>query len=102
MTQGTSMQRTPAGSTTARGYGYDHQKLRRALLPYAYGTPCPHYGIDPLCTGLMQPGQHLDLDHTDDRAGYRGMAHATCNRRAGARKGNAHREQPATDTSRDW
>ena len=78
-------------STTARGYGYDHQKLRAALLPGAYGHPCPHHGTDPQCPGLMLPGQALDLDHTDDRTAYRGMAHASCNRRAGGRKGNAKR-----------
>jgi hypothetical protein len=33
----------------------------------------------------MLPGQALDLDHTDDRAGWLGMSHATCNRRAGQR-----------------
>ena len=76
-------------TTSERGYGYEHQKLRAALLPYAYGKPCPHIDTDPLCPGLMQPGQDLDLDHTDDRAAYRGMAHASCNRRAGGRKGRA-------------
>jgi hypothetical protein len=39
----------------------------------------------------MLPGQPLDLDHTDDRAGYRGFAHAKCNREAGARLGNERR-----------
>jgi hypothetical protein len=69
-------------NTTARGYGHQHQQLRRALLPFAYGQTCHH------CGNTMLPGQALDLDHTDDRTGYRGMAHATCNRRAGARKAN--------------
>jgi hypothetical protein len=39
----------------------------------------------------MLPGQALDLDHRDDRAGYLGMSHSTCNRQAGARLGNARR-----------
>ena len=39
----------------------------------------------------MLPGQPLDLDHTDDRAGYLGMSHATCNRRAGGQAGQARR-----------
>lgn len=85
-------------TTTTRGYGYSHQVLRRALLPGAYGTPCPR------CGERMQPGQPLDLDHTEDRTGYRGMAHATCNRRAGAHKTNAQRrgETAPPSTSRPW
>lgn len=60
-------------------YGGPHQAIRRALLPYAYGRPCPRCGFP------MLPGQKLDLGHTDDRAGYQGIEHATCNRRAGQR-----------------
>jgi len=33
----------------------------------------------------------MDLDHRDDGAGYAGMAHASCNRKAGAIKGNRAR-----------
>jgi hypothetical protein len=66
-------------------YSGPHQAIRRALLPDAYGRPCPR------CGRPMLPGQPLDLDHTDDRAGYLGMSHSTCNRQAGARKGNARR-----------
>lgn len=84
----------PRGSTAARGYGYDHERLRRALLPTAYGKPCPH------CGEPMLRGQPLDLDHTDDRAAYRGMAHASCNRSAGAR--SKQRQQPPAGTSRRW
>jgi hypothetical protein len=87
-------------STTERGYGYDHQKLRAALLPYAYGKPCHH------CGELMLTGQDLDLDHTDDRTAYRGMAHATCNRKVGSAKAHArHEREPDVEdpcTSRPW
>lgn len=75
----------PAGSTTRNDYGYAHQRLRAALLPSAIGRPCPR------CGQTMRPGEPLDLDHTDNRAGYRGMCHSTCNRAAGARKTNAAR-----------
>jgi len=34
----------------------------------------------------MLAGQAIDLDHTDDRTGYRGFSHAECNRRAAGRK----------------
>ncbi|MFJ9114470.1 endonuclease domain-containing protein [Streptomyces sp. NPDC102394] len=82
-------------TTTAQGYGYSHQALRRALLPDAYGKPCPH------CGKPMLRGQSLDLDHTPDRSGYRGMAHASCNRADGARRGNARRKRRWT-TTRQW
>ncbi|SEG44707.1 Recombination endonuclease VII [Thermomonospora echinospora] len=71
------------GSTTARGYGYNHQQLRKALLAKLKarpGQPCPH------CGHPMHPDQALDLDHTDDRTAYRGLAHRSCNTAAGARK----------------
>jgi hypothetical protein len=66
-------------------YSGPHQAIRRALLPDAYGRPCPRCGLP------MVPGQALDLDHRDDRAGYLGMSHSRCNRRAGGRLGNERR-----------
>lgn len=87
------------GSTTARGYGSDHKRLRAAGLASAYGTACAR------CGQVMVEGQDLDLDHTDARDGYRGFSHRRCNRAAGARKGNANRRRKTTtnaNTSRDW
>jgi len=66
-------------------YGGPHQSLRRAGRPYAYGQPCVR------CGRPMLPGQPIDLDHTDDRGGYLGWSHATCNRAAGAALGNERR-----------
>lgn len=75
-------------------YGHLHQQIREALLPSAYGAPCLH------CGETMRPGEALDLDHTTDGAGYRGMVHSSCNRREGGRRGNqAGRGSPR---SRDW
>lgn len=68
-------------STSARGYGSAHQKLRAEMLPLAYGTPC-HF-----CAVVMREGDYLHLDHTEDRVGYRGMVHAACNLRDGSRRG---------------
>lgn len=64
-------------------YGGQHQAIRAANLPYAYGKPCTR------CGQPMLPGQDLDLDHFDDRGGYRGFAHARCNRSAGGKLGRA-------------
>jgi len=67
------------------GLGYDHDRTRKALLPYAYGKVCPYHGKVPTCPGVMRRGQLLDLDHSTPRsrggqgAGDR-MAHAACNR----------------------
>lgn len=84
------------GDSKARGYGYEHTRLRAALLPSAYGKPCP------LCGRTMQRGEALDLDHSPDRLGYRGMAHASCNRADGARRGNAARTAFKGSASREW
>jgi hypothetical protein len=64
-----------------------HRRLRQAWLPTAYGTACV------LCGQTMRPGQALDLDHLPDGTGYRGFAHASCNRSEGARRGNAQRRR---------
>ena len=68
------------GGTTAGGWGWAHQKLRKALLPQAYGQPCARCGLP------MLRGQELHLDHSDDRTGWLGFSHAKCNLRAAAKK----------------
>lgn len=84
-------------STTDRGYGSEHQAIRKALLADAYGQACPHCGFP------MLQGQSLDLDHTADRTAYRGFAHASCNRSEGARRGNAKRRRSRElKTSEPW
>jgi hypothetical protein len=64
-------------------YGGDHQAIRRAAIPQAYGQPCSRCGLP------MRPGQAIDLDHRDDGAGWLGFSHASCNRAAGGRLGRA-------------
>jgi hypothetical protein len=44
------------------------------------------------CGKPIYRGEPVDLDHHDDRPGWAGMAHARCNRAAGARRGNALRK----------
>ena len=74
-----------------------HATQRRALLPYAYGQPCP------LCGETMRQDQELDLDHVVPRAlgGVNGpvrITHAYCNRSRGS-KMLAKKRNP---TSRRW
>jgi hypothetical protein len=72
---------------SANDYGAKHQKLRKALLPQAYGQPCSR------CGNPMLPGQELHLHHNDSGIGYLGWSHAACNLRAAAR--TARRKQLA-------
>ncbi|MDF9718095.1 endonuclease domain-containing protein [Nocardioides sp. ChNu-99] len=73
------------GSATARGYGYTHTQLSKRMRAEAIGMTC-HF-----CKEVMVAGQDLALDHTPDRAGYRGVVHLSCNARDGALRGNAQR-----------
>lgn len=53
----------------------------------------------------MLAGQALELDHTDDRTGYREQpfSHAVCNRRAGGFKvTSSHPENPAPRSMTQW
>jgi hypothetical protein len=90
------------GTTEERGLGAAHQADKKRLLAQMReGQPCPR------CGQPMYRSQALDRDHVVDRArgGTDGMAvlsHASCNRRAGARAGNAERpERPRAGTPHD-
>jgi hypothetical protein len=76
------------GTRQQRGYDAAHDALRAELLPQAYGQPCH------LCKERMWPHEELALDHTEDRTGYRGIVHLSCNARDGAQRGNAARISP--------
>jgi hypothetical protein len=85
-------------SRHARGYTNAHVARRRQLEPLvATGqVSCCR------CGQLIQPGQPWHLDHRDDRNGYLGPAHTTCNLRAAANKTNAMRERGPLIWSRVW
>jgi hypothetical protein len=92
--------KTPGG-TTKGGWGNQHQKLRKALLPSAYGTPCVR------CGQPMQPWQELHLDHNDTRTGWLGFSHRACNLRAAAKKARAiqlygKRPRPTATDAHRW
>ena len=87
-------------SAGARGYGHDHRKLAAALLAaWQPGDRCARcgepmwqrYRVTP--SGRMVSAIHLG--HNDDRSGYRGLEHDTCNLRDGAVRGNRARVMAA-------
>ncbi len=69
-------------SSSKRGYGASHKKLRERLaLRVASGmVACAR------CGGLIAPGEPWDLGHDDhDRSRYVGAEHARCNRATAGR-----------------
>ena len=74
-------------STTARGLGHHHQVTRRQVEPLVRSgrAVCTRCGLS------IDPLEPWDLDHTEDRRGYLGLAHRRCNRSAGGVKGNRAR-----------
>ena len=87
----------PTTSSTKRGYGQAHKKLRAALLPTAYGTPCARCGYP------MLQGQALHLDHNDTRTAYLGFSHADCNLSAAAAKAKIIKQYgKRTHTAHRW
>lgn len=90
---------TPRPTAAQRGYGWTHVQTRRrtARIVAAGRATCSR------CSQPILPGQPWDLDHTDDRTAYAGPAHASCNRAAGARKGNRLRARVTRwTTSGTW
>lgn len=80
-------------STTERGYGAEHQRLRRewAKKVAAGGVSCARCGLP------IEPGTRWDLAHDPmDRSRYWGAEHARCNR-GWNRIGNPEAPEPATN-----
>jgi hypothetical protein len=76
------------GSRHRRGYGYEHVKIREALI--AAWQP------GDLCTACGQPMYGppalIHLAHNEERTGYAGLQHAKCNVSAAGKTGNAKRQ----------
>lgn len=74
------------GTRHQRGYGKEHDALRRQWAPIVESGRVVCWR----CRELITPGAQWDLGHLDDRTGYGGPEHANrCNRAAAGR--SAHR-----------
>jgi hypothetical protein len=82
-------------TTTERGYGWQHQRLRAALIAtYHPSDPCWRCG-QPL--GPIP--ELLHLGHVDgDKTRYAGLEHRWCSTAAGAKRGNQLRGRDGSVT----
>jgi hypothetical protein len=93
------------GTTTQRGMGSGHQRLREQRLKvYRPGDICAHGGEPLAYWPLAVARRYLDLPHTADRSGYLpGLSCAHHNRAEGATRGNRMRGTVlAWRTARRW
>lgn len=89
---------TRKASTTARGYGWQHQQLRNKYRHLVASGRA----ICWRCGNPIPPGAPWDLGHDDnDRTRYRGPEHQSCNRGAPNRR-RRKPDTPATDQTRTW
>lgn len=76
------------GTTTARGYGTTHQKLRAAWQARINAGEIIHCAR---CGTRITATTPWDLGHSEDRTTYTGPECQPCNRADGGRRGNAAR-----------
>lgn len=85
-------------TTSDRGYGYHHRRVRAALQPHVDAGEATCWR----CSHPILPGTPWDLGHDDtDRSIYRGPEHVKCNRATAAARGNTQRA-PREHNSRNW
>ncbi|MDO4240763.1 hypothetical protein [Micrococcus sp.] len=85
-------------TTTSRGYGASHQRMRAKYLPLVAAGRA----VCARCGERIEPQDLWELDHSDDRSTYIGPSHQACNRRAGQAKSTAARMAKSAMTVRDW
>ncbi len=101
--------RATTPTTTQRGYGSKHRRLRQQYAPMvAAGRAQCAEVVCIMPTRWIQPGTPWDLAHGTTCDTYRGPAHAACNRSEGATRGNLTRATNPRTTlltrirSRQW
>lgn len=85
------------GTTTSRGYGSDHQRLRKEWDKEVQAGRAHCWRPD--CRKWLPPGQPWHLGHLDDRSGYGGPECPPCNLKHAARKGNRMRGRRYTSST---
>jgi hypothetical protein len=86
-------------TTSERGYGPEHQRLRAAWKPKVDAGLVDCWR----CTEPIDPGSKWELGHDDhDRSKYRGPEHFKCNRSAGGAQGAAAVHAKRSTTVREW
>lgn len=92
--------RTPRQlTTTSRGYGATHQRLRRtvAIAVQAGRAVCWR------CDKPIRPGAPWHLGHDDDdRRVYRGPEHPSCNLGAAGKKARRLQQEPKIRRMTRW
>lgn len=94
-----SSRRTPRASTTARGYGATHQRLRKvwAIQVQAGRVDCWR------CEQRINPNEPWHLGHDDnDRRITRGPEHTECNLGAAGRKAQRLQREPTVRRMTRW
>jgi hypothetical protein len=98
------------GTTTQRGYDYQHKKLRKQYEPHVRSGQatcwrCLANGLPPE-QARIKPGDDWDLGHDDHQLNpdgtrkVRGPEHIACNRATAGR--HTALTGPPVDTSRRW
>lgn len=92
-------------STTARGYGTDHQAERAKWVPKVDAGLVECHAVKCLeLSRYIVPGSDWDLGHSPDRTTWTGPEHPRCNRSEGGRRGAAvtNGQRETYRTSRAW